>query len=176
LPLKPGRNKHVTSQISKKYLHLYISHLIASNAKVKGSGSLTIKDLRLLVKHLPIRSDQDVQIMYKWINRYLFIPIYGYKNMERTLTTAEKTSQLMVRINGTRDLASKNGYPEKYGWWISELNSLGVNTEAKNEVLGDVQALENLTDETKNKTSFMNTKPVIMKIKSLSMLICCGYI
>jgi hypothetical protein len=95
--------------------------------------------------------------------------------MERTLTTAEKTSQLMVKINGTRDLASKNEYPEKYGWWISELNSLGVNTEAKNEVLGDVQPLENLTDETKNKTSFMNTKPVIVKIKSLSMTICCGY-
>lgn len=69
--------------------------------------------------------------------------------MERTLTTAEKTSQLMVRINGIRDLASKNEYPEKYGWWISELNSLGVNIEAKNEVLGDVQALENLTDDLK---------------------------
>ncbi len=70
--------------------------------------------------------------------------------MERTLTTAEKNRQLMVRINGTRDLsmATKNEYPEKYGWWISELNSLGVNTEAKNEVLS-VQALENLTDDLK---------------------------
>jgi hypothetical protein len=55
----------------------------------------------------------------------------------------------MVRINGTRDLASKNGYPEKYGWWISELNSLGINTEAKNEELMDIQALENLTDNIK---------------------------
>ncbi|MGB8937701.1 MAG: hypothetical protein WCC17_21640 [Candidatus Nitrosopolaris sp.] len=71
--------------------------------------------------------------------------------MERTLTTAEKTTQLMVRINGTRDLsmATKEEYPEKYGWWISELNSLGVNTEAKYEELRDVQALENLTDDLK---------------------------
>ena len=71
--------------------------------------------------------------------------------MERTLTTAEKTSQLIVRINGTRDLsmATKNEYPEKYGWWISKLNSLGVNTEAVNQVLRDVQALENLTDDLK---------------------------
>ena len=41
--------------------------------------------------------------------------------MLRTLTTAEKTTQLM---------ATKKEYPEKYGWWISELNSLGINTEA----------------------------------------------
>ncbi len=65
--------------------------------------------------------------------------------MERTLTTAEKTSQLMVRINGT--YSTKNEYPEKYGWWISELNSLGVNTEPKNEELRDVQGLENLTHD-----------------------------
>ena len=71
--------------------------------------------------------------------------------MERTLTTAEKTTQSMVRINGSRDLsmATKKEYPEKYGWWISELKSLGVNTEAKNEELRDVQALENLTDDLK---------------------------
>ena len=60
--------------------------------------------------------------------------------MLRTLTTAEKTTQLM---------ATKKEYPEKYGWWISELNSLGINTEATNEEVGDVQALENLTDDVK---------------------------
>ena len=32
---------------------------------------------------------------------------------------------------------------------ISELNSLGFNTETKNEELRDVQALDNLTDEVK---------------------------
>ena len=56
--------------------------------------------------------------------------------MQRTLTTAEKTTQLM---------ATKKEYPENYGWWISELNSLGVNTEE----LRDVRALENLTDDLK---------------------------
>jgi hypothetical protein len=69
-------------------------------------GGTIAGSIRLQESSLIYPSDQDVQIMYKWINRYLFIPIYGYKNMERTLTTAEKTSQLVVRINGTRDLAS----------------------------------------------------------------------
>ena len=58
--------------------------------------------------------------------------------MLRTLTTAEKTTQLM---------ATKKEYPEKYGWWISELNSLGINTGALGS--GGVQALENLTDDVK---------------------------
>ena len=66
--------------------------------------------------------------------------------MQRTLTTAQKNTQLLVGINGRRDLSMAT---EKYGWWISELNSLGVNTEAKNEELRDVQALENLTDDLK---------------------------
>jgi hypothetical protein len=29
-------------------------------------------------------------------------------------------------------------YPEKYGWWISELNSLGINTEAEDVELTDI--------------------------------------
>jgi anaerobic glycerol-3-phosphate dehydrogenase len=33
---------------------------------------------------------------------------------------------------------------EKYAWWINELNSLGVNTDNKNQELKDVQGLENL--------------------------------
>jgi hypothetical protein len=56
--------------------------------------------------------------------------------MKTTLITAEKPTQLMT---------SKKEYPENYGWWISELNSLGVNTKE----LRDVQALENLTDDLK---------------------------
>jgi hypothetical protein len=38
-------------------------------------------------------------------------------------------------------MATKNEYPEKYGWWINELNSLGVNAEDKNGELRDVQSL-----------------------------------
>ena len=45
-------------------------------------------------------------------------------------------------------MANKD-YPEKYGWWISELNSLGINTEAKDEELTDTQGLEDLTDNIK---------------------------
>jgi hypothetical protein len=62
-------------------------------------------------------------------------------------------------------MAIKKDYPEKYGWWISELNSLGINTEAKDEELTDIQALEDLTDnikqnfihEYKNRHSFIPT-------------------
>ncbi|HYT42998.1 MAG TPA: hypothetical protein VEP90_11695 [Methylomirabilota bacterium] len=45
-------------------------------------------------------------------------------------------------------MADKNEYPEKYGWWISELNSLGVNTDGKEES-SNVLGLENLTDDVK---------------------------
>jgi hypothetical protein len=48
-------------------------------------------------------------------------------------------------------MATKNEYPEKYAWWINELNSLGVDTETKNEELKDVQEVENLTDDVKQK-------------------------
>jgi hypothetical protein len=46
-------------------------------------------------------------------------------------------------------MTGTNEYPEKYGWWISELNSLGINTQGKNEGSTDVQGLENLTDDVK---------------------------
>jgi hypothetical protein len=46
-------------------------------------------------------------------------------------------------------MTTRNEYPEKYAWWINELNSLGINQEDKNEKLGDIQALENLTDDIK---------------------------
>ncbi len=48
-------------------------------------------------------------------------------------------------------MATKNEFPEKYAWWIKELNSLGVSTESKNEELKDAQGLENLTDDVKQK-------------------------
>jgi hypothetical protein len=46
-------------------------------------------------------------------------------------------------------MTDKNEYPEKYGWWINELNSLGINTDGKNEESADVHGLENLTDDVK---------------------------
>ena len=48
-------------------------------------------------------------------------------------------------------MATKSEYPEKNAWWINELNSLGVNTENKNQELKDVQGLESLADDVKQK-------------------------
>jgi hypothetical protein len=48
-------------------------------------------------------------------------------------------------------MADKNEYTEKYSWWIGELNSLGINTDGKNEESTDLLGLENLTDDIKQK-------------------------
>jgi hypothetical protein len=42
-----------------------------------------------------------------------------------------------------------NEYPEKYCCWISQLNSLGINTDGNNEKSTDAQGLEDLTDDVK---------------------------
>jgi hypothetical protein len=46
-------------------------------------------------------------------------------------------------------MATRNEYPEKYAWWINELDSLGIRKDEKIEDLQDTQALENLTDDVK---------------------------
>jgi hypothetical protein len=46
-------------------------------------------------------------------------------------------------------MATQNEYPEKHGWWISELNSLGINSDTKTGQSTDVQGLEDLTDDVK---------------------------
>jgi len=46
-------------------------------------------------------------------------------------------------------MSIKNECPEKYAWWINELNSLGIKTDANIEELNDVQQLENLADDIK---------------------------
>ena len=48
-------------------------------------------------------------------------------------------------------MADKDEYPEKYDWWINELNSLGVNSDNKNQESKGVQGLENLADDVKQK-------------------------
>jgi len=52
-----------------------------------------------------------------------------------------------MRDCGLTAMARK--HPEKYGWWISELNSLGIDTDDKNGKSTDVQVLEDLTDDVK---------------------------
>ena len=45
-------------------------------------------------------------------------------------------------------MSIKNECPEKYAWWINELNSLGVKTYVDKEEK-DIHQLENLADEIK---------------------------
>jgi hypothetical protein len=62
-------------------------------------------------------------------------------------------------------MSIKNECPEKYSWWINELNSLGVKTDSNKNDLKDVQQLENLADDIKQtlihdyKISCSNEKP-----------------
>ncbi len=46
-------------------------------------------------------------------------------------------------------MAIRNEYPEKYAWWINELNSLGIKKDEKIVELRDTQVHENLTDDIK---------------------------
>jgi hypothetical protein len=41
-----------------------------------------------------------------------------------------------------------NEYPERYGWWINELQSLGISTKKTNE-LNDLKEIRNLTENIK---------------------------
>ncbi len=45
-------------------------------------------------------------------------------------------------------MAAKNEHPEKYGWWLNELESLGVSPKRCNE-LNDKQEVSNLTESLK---------------------------
>ncbi len=48
-----------------------------------------------------------------YIHRYQFIPLCVYKNMQRTLNSLVKTTQLSVRINGTLPNISTLGDEQK---------------------------------------------------------------
>jgi len=39
-------------------------------------------------------------------------------------------------------------HPERYGWWLNELDSLGIRTKKINE-LNDLQEIRNLTQNLK---------------------------
>jgi hypothetical protein len=45
-------------------------------------------------------------------------------------------------------MAKRNEHPERYGWWLNELESLGIATKRTNE-LNDLNELRNLTDNIK---------------------------
>jgi hypothetical protein len=46
-------------------------------------------------------------------------------------------------------MSSKKEYPKMYGWWINELNSLGVAAKKMNE-LNDVKEISNLVNNLKH--------------------------
>ena len=45
-------------------------------------------------------------------------------------------------------MAVESEHPEKYEWWINELNSLGIEINDKDQ-LNDFHQLENITDDVK---------------------------
>ena len=45
-------------------------------------------------------------------------------------------------------MATKDEHPERYGWWINELNSLGIERKTINE-MDDLQELCNITQRLK---------------------------
>ncbi len=45
-------------------------------------------------------------------------------------------------------MATINEHPERFGWWLNELDSLGINTKRINE-LNDLKEIRNLTENIK---------------------------
>lgn len=46
------------------------------------------------------------------------------------------------------NMAIKNEHPERYGWWLNELHSLGVTPNKTNE-LNDINEISNLAENLK---------------------------
>ena len=46
-------------------------------------------------------------------------------------------------------MATKDEYPERYNWWVNELESLGISTTKKKKVLNDKTEISNLTENIK---------------------------
>jgi hypothetical protein len=45
-------------------------------------------------------------------------------------------------------MATRDEHPERYGWWLNELESLGISTKRTNE-LNDLSEIRNLTENIK---------------------------
>ena len=45
-------------------------------------------------------------------------------------------------------MSTKKEHPEKYGWWISELNSLGIKSMRRND-MNDRKEITDLTENIK---------------------------
>jgi hypothetical protein len=65
-------------------------------------------------------------------------------------------------------ITKKREYPERYGWWLNELSSLGVLPKKRND-LNDLKELSDLTENIKQtllydykKSSSNNNNPSII--------------
>jgi hypothetical protein len=45
-------------------------------------------------------------------------------------------------------MATRNEHPDRYGWWLNELESLGISTKRTNE-LNDLNEIRTLTENIK---------------------------
>ena len=45
-------------------------------------------------------------------------------------------------------MSTKKEHPEKYGWWISELDSLGIKSMRRND-MNDIKEITDLTENIK---------------------------
>jgi hypothetical protein len=62
-------------------------------------------------------------VLWQYIHRYHFILLYVYLNMQRTLNSAEKTTQLLARINGTLPILGDEQKTER----VAEIKHLQIN-------------------------------------------------
>jgi hypothetical protein len=58
-----------------------------------------------------------------------------------------ETCYITFRV--TPYMATKGECPERYNWWINELESLGISTTKKKKVLNDKTEIRNLTENIK---------------------------
>ncbi len=64
-------------------------------------------------------------------------------------------------------MATKDEHPERHGWWLNELESLGITTKRTNE-LNDLNELRSLTDNIKRAfyQEYKLPRTIFRKLKS----------
>ena len=73
---------------------------------------------------------------------------YDYGRLHKTLTLDSEA--IYTSYEGFHSMPTENECPDKYEWWINELNSLGIKINDK-EQPKDIHELENLTDDLKQR-------------------------
>ena len=71
----------------------------------------------------------------------------SYFNHKETVNTLIRENTKTINISNAKD----NEKSQKVNWWISELDSLGINKSKQEEESNKSQELEDLTDDIKQK-------------------------